>query len=483
MKKLLPNTLEQIAGWFRAPTDDAHSEPQNLDKTKNNDRNKATAPPSVASVVAEIESSLTQLEKSGKVAVAGRVQVLRFDELREELGDKWHRYSERIEQLIETSISQHLGPNDFTWQVGEHARVLVFTSVTPNEAEIKCGLIRARVEEYFKGDARVVGKITVETAVAALDGTIKLEGITDLETLYSQLNLPGMAEVPGSAEDRDGKTNDVQAGDKDGTASALPYEILSDESTAQIDWQSMTSDMDAARGQFKTMEYVDRHLWDTTQQKIVNTFVAPQGFVSDSVVSSDILGNQEFEVLARALDEETISRIQNRQSDPQEASIWFQTHFWSLQNARFRQTMIENFVRVEEDDTVGRVLEIVDVPDSRQFKPIGNFLEMLPRSIGDIAVCFDLVSPQFKMFPMQQVAWAGFSMRGLEIDESEALNAIAEFSNLAGKYGVKSYAHNVPSLNMVMAAIGFGIRHLFASPAAASGNNPNGSFDIENLYN
>ncbi|MBL6932801.1 MAG: hypothetical protein ISR45_07615, partial [Rhodospirillales bacterium] len=85
MKNAITKTRAVISNWLKRASISDKPERSKPKQKKTPSGKKPPAP----NVLSEIETALTQLQKEGGIATAGRVQVIRFDKLREELGNKW----------------------------------------------------------------------------------------------------------------------------------------------------------------------------------------------------------------------------------------------------------------------------------------------------------------------------------------------------------------------------------------------------------
>lgn len=459
MKNAITKTRAVISNWLKRASISDKPERSKPKQKKTPSEKKPPAP----NVLSEIETALTQLQKEGGIATAGRVQVIRFDKLREELGNKWQRYSDRIERIIDSSINSQLSEKDLHWKIGNHAHVLVFTSVTPAEAEIKCGLIRAQVEDYFKGTPQIAGMIQVETSVAAIDGGIQLQSIADLDTLYSRLNLTEKPNLP------------------DKNAKGEP-----DQKEAPINWTKTEDNITAAQAKFRTLDFLKQPVWDTTRKQIKCRAITPRDTNPNCIGrAGSTLTEWSGGAMTFALDEAMIAFVckeQSKQSIDENQLIWFQTHFGSYDNSKFRTPLTKAWRRLDEARAPSQVVEIIGLPKRLQSNHSMDVIYAASRNCGQKALCLDLLTPQISLLKDGNANWAGFSMRDTKLSENAALDAIAKFAACASDYNVKLYAREISSKNLVTAAIGFGIRYIFANHEELNADNTSAVFRIEDLF-
>lgn len=472
MKRNLPKSLDRIASWFRK--DEKPRPAQRTPRPAANGKPKQKSVEDLSNVITDMEAALTRLHQSGDAVTAGKVQVLRFDKLKAELGGKWARYSERIERVIDGAISQQVSDKDMSWKLGEHAHVLVFSSVTPAEAEVKCALIREQVEEFFRSTPRLAGKIVVETAVAAMDGSIHLEAIDDLETLYGRMNLARKADK--SAEKTTATPKPIEPPEKE--KKTAPKE-------EQVNWREVTDNVDTAREKIQTNTFLYQSAWDTTTKEVVATAITPQDPTPDSIGrGGSILKEWTGGAMTFALDEASIGSLRAKEakrSKSQTMPLWMQTHYGSYENQKFRAMLIKNWDNLDMTGPSKRIIELVGVPKSQKHNPGSELFNTLSKYTGEMAVCLDLAAPQLGFLQHGNIRWAGFTMRDTNLDEEAGMDAIANFVSKVSTQNVRLYAREIPSKNLVAAAIGFGIRYVFSKPEENNADVESTDFNINDL--
>ncbi len=456
-EKSKPGPLDRVASWFKG---DQKRKPR-AKKAAAPEPETAPKAPAAAqtaidsgAVVRELEAALSHLQKHGGQPIAGRVQALRFDELRRELGDKWARYQERMERVIESSITQYLSAGDSHWRLGECAYILVFSSVAPMEAEIKCGLIRAKIEEFLRGDARLAGKVTVETAVATVDGEIALQEIEDLETLYERLNL-------ATASDQTAADGPAES---DGAAGFAP--IRHDKTWA--DWHAIVSDVTAARLRAQDMDVGQETIWDIGQRRIAGYTVAARD-PKNAGPRTRLFEDMADEPLAVALDQASVllgRRLLTDADAPAADLVFAQTQYWSHTNTRLRDDLIKLWRNCSAGQASALVMEIADIPSPRKFSSFNDVLAPVAGQLDKVAVCFDLHHPHIRLIRGKTVGWAGVAVPDALVDEAGAAEALARFAETAAPYATHLYVRGVRSETLLRAAADAGIGYVIRPGAA-----------------
>ncbi|MBL6957834.1 MAG: hypothetical protein ISR52_02560 [Rhodospirillales bacterium] len=493
MKKILIKSADALTGWLREGETKKTAPKKGSSKRLGKAGKKKQPPPEsksqdAGSAVAEIIGALTTLHTSGQVAVAGRVQVLRLDRLREELGDKWDRLSGRIGQVIDSTLNQYLSGQDLHWRLGEHAHLLVFGSLTPAEAEAKCALIRSKIEEFFRGTPELAGKIEIDTAVATVEGGIGLKPLDDLETLYQRLQLTR----PAGADEGGAASADGQETEKDIDITWMD-EDAGRADAAAVNWRADTDDIAVARQNIGNVGFTRRPVWDAAEQVVCNwSFIPaiPAGGISGS--GGSILSAWSGGAMTLALDEATIVNVNlveakefsgniTREEAAMINGLWYQVHFGTLTKVSLRRDYGKTCDSLNLKLSPSRITEIIGLPKKLQRVPFTEERDMLRKFTGEVAVCFDLLAPQIKSFHSSGVQWAGFSMRDTALDENAAIEAISRFVHLAEGEGLKVYARDLPTKNVAMAAIGIGVRYVFGKAVASRAESDGVSFHIEDV--
>jgi len=419
----------------------------------------------VHATVAEIEEALMRIGASGRGVMTGRVQVLRYDQLREELGEEWARLGSRIEIVIESIIRQNLTAEDMHWRLAEHAYLLLFASLSPADAEVKCALIRAKIEEYFKGNPNLTGKVIAETTVSSVDGKIQLRPLEDLVSLFDRLEL---AQTEGHSEEHQTGNDRSDNGER-----------------GEVSWQTVTDDIAAAREEITHIKFVQRPIWDTSTRAVKFLALMPvDARRSKSYSGGSILRAWTGGALTLALDEASVRKVHEAQAEEiigRSNSNWFQVHYGTLENPQLRRDLFVSLGTIDEASISSHAVELIGLPKKMQLRPDSPVRHALGRCTGEVAACCDLLSPQFTGFSEDDVDWVGFTMRNSNLEKASAIKAISRFVKLAERSGYEIYARDLPTHEVVEAAIALGVRYIFGSTVSTHVDGHGDGFRIEDL--
>ena len=411
-----------------------------------------------------VEEALSELQERDIPLVAGRVQIIKLGDLKAEMGAKWDKYAARIDQIIQSAIRQNLAREDLHWRAGELNHLIVFADLDEEEAEEKCLQIRNKIDDYLKGRPDLADKITIEAAVAAIDGPDDLLDFAEEE---------------------------LSSGDE-GAATRPPATETSPEQSALEDeprpakWRTVVDDPEAARANIRELSWVQQPLWDT-EQRIINAVaivpVDPDAGVRRQ--QGSVLSAWSGGAMTLALDQQSLTQVSLIENNAPAAvdkmpAYFFQFHWGTLLADKLRRQFFESAGKLNNSSRVVRIAEIVGLGDkqygARPFPGLGE----LRRSFDQVAVFCDLVAPQFSDLD-GNVEWVGFSLYDTALSEDEAVDAISNFTSLAEKRGLKTYARDMPTQNLATAAISFGVRYIFEPSLSPWPPEQPGQFDISRL--
>ncbi len=122
--------------------------------------------------------------------VGGKVHLLNFSEAKEQLGDRWPAWSDRVHQTIRTLLNDRLTNKDFYAPCQEDNYVIIFGESSEQEAMIKCARLVEEVMVKFFGQsgASEIGRFEVKAFAARVDGSGMAERIATPELLAEVLD-------------------------------------------------------------------------------------------------------------------------------------------------------------------------------------------------------------------------------------------------------------------------------------------------------
>lgn len=435
--------------------------------------------------LAALEASLTKLALSGLSQVAGKVQLLRFDGLRERLGERWDQQGPRIDTIIQRSIRQYLAEKDIFSPFGGFGYLIVFAGFTRDEAEAKCALIREEILKQLLGEDISSDEIVIETAVATVEGKIELRPLADLDTLFERIQKREReSDEPPSPDDQPRfveEAGHAPRGPTWGGGAATAIENATDP-----EWQADKADLEAIQARLKGLDVVFRPLWDVRSKAEVASAAIP---ARHRKTGGPILGDAAIDgaegVARLAVDLEMLRRtLQEMAKRPAGSRVVVAVHFDSLATARNRRAVAAACNDIPDGDRPALAFELVGLPEGIPNERLRELVSALGKFVGGVLVRCPMTWTDFSKFAGMGIDWVGFAADAPDMDESRLMDAMQGFVGGAETTGLPAYAVDLPSRNMATAAVGFGVRFLGGAVAASISERPEAlrRFDMDNAH-
>jgi len=411
-----------------------------------------------------IEEALRHLQDSDVPLVAGRVQIIKLGDLKAEMGAKWNKYAARIDQIIQSAIRQNLARNDLHWRAGELNHLIVFTDLDEEEAESKCVQIRNRIDDYLKGRPDLAEKITIEAAVAPIDEPDDL------------LDFAGQDLTP----------DDDDVAIKPSFEEESPEQPVPDDEPGPTKWRTVVDDLTTARANIRELSWVQQPLWDTEQRVLNAIAIVPvDPDAGGKRQQGSVLSAWSGGAMTLALDQQSLKQISLVENNAPAAidrmpAHFFQFHWGTLLADKLRRQFFDSAEKIHNSTRVVRIAEIVGLGDKQYGARPFPGQDELRRHFDQVAVFCDLAAPQFSDLD-GNFEWVGFSLHDTALSEDEAVDAISNFTSLAEKRGLKTYARDMPTQNLATAAISFGVRYIFEPAHSPWRPDESIRFDISRL--
>ena len=400
---------------------------------------------------AELEKRLARflatVDRDGKSVTAGALQLVGLATIRERLGDKWKRFSDRIHDTAQSVIERHLSDSDVYSLYKNESYIILFARATEEQGRFKAKVIGDEIAHRLFGetDNAKANAITVKTLVYQLDGTIGLEDADDgtlLDRLFAQAHdrfdehvspSPSPAariEEPGDDSPRFKLVYRPIWNVRKAMVSGFLATLWEDKSEFANDIPPATKDVD-----FFLLKDVIRGVREIEVGGAKKVLVAP---IHLSTLSSPH-GRREYFELCRAVDEKARRYMAFELLLPDDRATLSRLDSVSLQLRAFARSLM---CRVEFD--------------------------------------FD----NFEFFRDNRFFAIGMSLPYSRYKESDIMTRLETFSVMAERQGVGSYLINVPSLSLMSFAIAAGFDYLSGDPIGSIQRAQIGAykFSIEDLY-
>ena len=147
-----------------------------------------------------VSSTLAGLPRETDGRIAGQLQILGFDNLREHLGAEWEKCRRTVHIAAENIISTHLGPGDISTRIGGDHYLIVFANTDPGHGEEITAKIAKKICAVLIGRENS-GLIKVETSV----GKVENAGSPTASITPTTATPKKLVTAPAATQSADGK--------------------------------------------------------------------------------------------------------------------------------------------------------------------------------------------------------------------------------------------------------------------------------------
>jgi len=137
---------------------------------------------------------------SSEPLVASKVHLINLDKIRERLGKKWPRFSDRIHSQIKAELKNRLTEHDYFTQVNGDSYAIVFGNCSEVEARLKIAIFSEQILEKLFGEAEAkeLGLLGVESVVTRSDGSTSSQALESVDALVGMLDQAEVTELGAS---------------------------------------------------------------------------------------------------------------------------------------------------------------------------------------------------------------------------------------------------------------------------------------------
>jgi hypothetical protein len=364
---------------------------------------------------------------------AGRISIVGVERAKERFGTAWERLASRADRIARNAIERYLLPGDIYTVWHDMSYLIVFPSLEPDRARMKCLLIADEVMKALFGDEGS-DVISVDSAVAPLVG----------------------GAGGGPAED----------GVKSASAPTQK----------------------AAPAKYR---FAYRPMWDTTLSVLSAYFCVPMlpgAGTGAAFVDAGLALGGDPEALAHldfALQERVLGDLQQMHSEHCRVLIVLCVHFETLAAAAQRRRYVEALARsVAPDAAKLLVIEIVDVPDGVPPSRIFDLAAALRPHCRSVSARLRVECAALNGFNSAHIYAVGCDIGASQAPELTVMQQLARFSRAAEKAGLASFVHGLRSVSLTGAAVGAGFRYIDGEGVHKLVDRPERvtSFNLSDIY-
>jgi hypothetical protein len=377
----------------------------------------------------EFERQLSRLLGTHPAYFVGGLHLIGLQKLGERLGDGWSKVQDKAQALANRIIGRHLLRGDASMPCGNNAFILVFPSLTSEQARVKCAAIAHEIAEQVLG-REGVEDIDIKSVQVDPGGAVAVHEANPARAVAHAL-LDAFAEP----EDSEEKAQDTDRSEWIATAQPDTAEILAKVAfNYRPMWHVRSNVISAYRCQ-PWRPWVDG-------KRLVGHDVVPRkaGTVGTCALDCASLRNVTEQlhamfvdgrkaVLATSVHIDTFALIQTR------------TAYFSLCSqlpSKFRNYLVMEIVGVSDN-----------VPANRLVEAVGTLKSVARSVLARTEVnCRDLA-------PLRAAGThaIGVDIRDVPGGEPEALDFMNRYIELATKAGTKTFLHSLDTMSLATAAV------------------------------
>lgn len=419
-----------------------------------------------------LENALTKISQGRTELVTGRVQLLKFDRLRKRFGSKWDRLADRVLMIIQMAIGRRLADDDVFIRHGDLGFIILFASLSQEQAELKCALIADEVAKRLFGSDVTSDDFEIRTATTTVDGRIALQRADNLEDL--------LAEMAAQLDKTDVEfVTDPQTEVEDGSG-------IDNEQT------EMSALAYRERTPFKAsdLDYVFQPVWDVSLKALSTYGCMPARrenarilALGEAAIPNDLLPLEMLE-LDRAVLRTAVSELMLALDLQRKCLISIPIHYSTLGSAQRRQLYLSECRDLDDSGRTLLLFEIVGLPDGvPQSRLMELSVSLRPFSRAVLARCL-VDENDFQKYKAAGITAVGFDASAGAYSEAGLMKEMEKFVERAEKHGLQTYLLGASTLSLNAAAIATGVTYLTGPAVTSVTDQPKNAvrFNLNDLF-
>lgn len=387
----------------------------------------------------DFERSLDEIFEDPRMEVDDRVYLISLNKIREQLGNDWPGSESDIHATVSAVLEARLSERDIYIKYDEISYLVVFSSLLPNEAQLKCAAISEEILRKVRNRKPAGELIDVNKVKIKGNDTVELEMLPNVEDI-----------LDATAEQSKAKREPRFAGDLLGTP-------IKSESAELLE---------------ENVKIVFRPLL-TVENKIVSTFMCvPIRSVKGEFVSGyDVLDDPTDPIQIFELDllilETGIREVRSLLRQDKYSLVSVPVHFETLANNRRRVEYLESSNKLHADSNKMLIFEIVELPDSISIERLAELVSLLRDHSRAVMARFTVDHAKFPDFDSSGLLAVGFDLYSSDEPEQVIMNKMEVFVQNAKNSRMKTYVLGLPSISLYTAAMTEGFDYI-AGPILTS---------------
>lgn len=373
----------------------------------------------------------------GKV-MAGKVHFVNLEEVQARLGPLWERKRQYVTDLAASIVAAALTSKDLFTRVDDTTFILIFATLSKEEAQVKCALIAEQVMKRIFGDEASLATLQVQSVVAEVDGKLVFESVNPVDVLDRLMDRAQEAEeVPApparpSSRDLAGLFNNDE-----------PDVVPAD------------------------LQFFFRPMWSVRRSAMTTYLCYPTTETDGRGVHSDYhaLPHGEASSLVGELDLMTLHTIAVRMAELQrqgkQTLLAGTVHAKTLESRETRNEFIAMCQAIPEKLRRLLIYEIAGVPVATAPETrIAQLVSTVRPFVQAVVLRCPLESRRLAGLRMLGVGTVSIHLGPSAPSEERLLADMNRFAELAAKGQLRSVAHGLTSRSLATIAIGAGFTYI-----------------------
>ena len=370
--------------------------------------------------------------------LAGHISLLGLDRIKEKLGSNWDRLAARVDRIAQTTIKRYLVPGDIFTQWKGSSYVLVFSTLGPEQARMKCRLISNEISKALLGEENAEN-IEVKTVVVKLDHTFHIEDLGSLDKILTQANEP---QEPQTIETEQKHAAPVQ--------------------------------------QPPQRRFAFRPMWNPRKRVLSSYRCVVTG--TSKVLAAD---PKEVEELDFAAAEHVLDELDAILADRRVLLLGLPVHFETLSVGVTQRRYMELLAkRLTPDRARYALIALLDPPDGVVQSRLSQLLSPLRRYCRGIVATVNIDTPELGIFAAAGVHAVGFDVAAKSLPELTVMHHMNRFARAGERHNFGAFACGLRTTSLVAAGVGAGFTSLDGDAVAKVVDRPERvlSFQLSDLY-
>lgn len=225
------------------------------------------------------ESHLLDLLSSQPACMIGRLNLIGLHQLRDVLGKRWEHVQGRVHDKVQTILRKNLAREDVFIRRSDVEYMVCHANLSDQQARMKSIQIAQEIMSFFLGTAELE-KVTIRTALASTDGSVKFEELSFDEINHEQ-NLHDAVAMSAAMQTQEGKVTVATADASD------------DIDLSEIGLSSAITEL-ASINRLDYCDFLFRSVWNAKQGVLMAHHILPR-------FSHDLLGERTGYLQTRSI--------------------------------------------------------------------------------------------------------------------------------------------------------------------------------------